>query len=630
MRADSTSVGDRAPWQPEPAKVAVQSTRRSLYLTMRDGVRIAVDVHLPEGVGPRPTILRQTRYYRGVELREPFSWLPIRWLIDHADHTRRRFLAAGYAWVDVCVRGSGASFGSRPCPWSPDEIADGGEVVAWIVAQPWCNGRVGSTGVSYDGTAADMLLVAGHPAVRAIAPRFSLFDTYADVAFPGGIHLSWFTAAWSVFNRNLDQGAIDRAFARMLRVQVQGLRAVSGAWSRALALVDRDRAEEVFAGVMRAVSPGVQRVDGDDGRALRAAFEDHRLNYDVHEGAGRIEYRDDLDPSAAIEGGTIDFFSPHSHLEALRASGAAILSYSGWLDAAYQHSAIKRFRSIPGGELIIGPWDHGGTQNTSPFAASRKTAFDHDGELIAFFDRHLRDRGEPVAKVRWFTCGEERWHSGDDWPPPTAPQRWFLAREALALEPPPASVEEHRADPEVGSGRRSRWDSLLGLLAPVGYGDRAGVDRRLMTFRGPPLEAPLVVTGHPVLHLRLSVDTRDAYLFAYLEDEAPDGTVRMVTEGQLRAMCRRDGGDRPYPGVGPHHSFLRRDALAVVPGEIMTVAFDLLPIAWRYGRGHRVRLALAGADRDHFEPLAARPTWVVSCGREGSFLELPRLPADSP
>lgn len=623
MRADTSSDGDRAPWQSQRPKTTARSRRRSHYLTMRDGVRIAIDLHLPAQPGPRPTILRQTRYYRGVELREPFSRLPIRWLIDHADPTRQRFLAAGYAWVDVCVRGSGASFGSRPCPWSPDEIADGGEVVDWIVAQPWSNGRVGATGVSYDGTAAEMLLVAAHPAVRAIAPRFSLFDTYADVAFPGGIHLSWFTAAWAQFNRDLDHGQIDRAFARMLRVQVRGLRAVSDTWARTLGFADRAEAEAIYAGVMRTISRGVQRVDGDDGALLRAAFEDHRLNYDVHDGAGRVEYRDDLDPSSPLEGGTIDAFSPHGHLEALRASGAAILSYSGWLDAAYQHAAIKRFRSIPGGELLIGPWDHGGTQNTSPFAGSRKTAFDHDGELLAFFDRHLRDRGEPVARVRWFTCGEERWHTADEWPPPAAVRRLYLGRAALATRPPAASVEEHQVDTEVGTGRRARWDSLLGMLPPVGYGDRRAIDRRLMVFRSSPLERDATITGHPVVSLRLSVDTRDAYLFAYLEDEAPDGTVRMVTEGQLRAMCRGVDDDPPYPTVGPAHSFRRADALAVVPGEIMEVAIELLPIAWRFSRGHRVRLALAGADRDHFEPLAARPTWAVRCGPDGSFLDLP-------
>ena len=82
---------------------------------------------------------------------------------------KQRFIAQGYAWVDVDTRGSGASFGSRPWDFSPDEIQDGAEVVDWIVAQPWSNGRVGAAGASYSGTAAEFLLVNRHPAVKAVA-----------------------------------------------------------------------------------------------------------------------------------------------------------------------------------------------------------------------------------------------------------------------------------------------------------------------------------------------------------------------------------------------------------------------------------------------------------------------------
>ena|SRR5215469_2784802 len=68
---------------------------------------------------------------------------------------RKLFLAQGYAWLDVDVRGTGASFGHRAYPWSPDEIRDGAEVIDWIVRQPWSNGKVGAIGTSYDGGAAD-------------------------------------------------------------------------------------------------------------------------------------------------------------------------------------------------------------------------------------------------------------------------------------------------------------------------------------------------------------------------------------------------------------------------------------------------------------------------------------------
>src|SRR5262249_45132239 len=153
-----------------------------------------------------------TRYLRSLSVRVA----ALQRAFDLYARTRRAFLAAGYTWIDVDVRGTGASTGSWPCPWSRDEVDDGAEVVNWIVHQPWSNGRVGSLGISYDGTAAEMLGTARHPAVRAIAPMFSLYDVYTDVAFPGGIHLSWFTERWSRFNAALDRNAFHDAMAGTL------------------------------------------------------------------------------------------------------------------------------------------------------------------------------------------------------------------------------------------------------------------------------------------------------------------------------------------------------------------------------------------------------------------------------
>lgn len=112
----------------------------SCYVTMRDGVRIAIDLYLPAGLTSAarlPAILHQTRYYRSLQLRWPLRMLLGGKPLQHiaADkRRRRRFVASGYAWVDVDVRGSGASFGARVCEWSSDEIRDGAEIVDWIVA----------------------------------------------------------------------------------------------------------------------------------------------------------------------------------------------------------------------------------------------------------------------------------------------------------------------------------------------------------------------------------------------------------------------------------------------------------------------------------------------------------------
>ena len=95
----------------------------------------------------------------------------------------------GYAVVVVDVRGTGASFGTRDSFRSPREREDSREIADWIVAQPWSDGRIGATGISYPGAASDFLASTGHAAVRAIAPLFAVWDTYADNYYPGGILL---------------------------------------------------------------------------------------------------------------------------------------------------------------------------------------------------------------------------------------------------------------------------------------------------------------------------------------------------------------------------------------------------------------------------------------------------------
>jgi uncharacterized protein len=627
---------DGATWdQGKVPRRRVRSDRRSLHLTMRDGVKIAVDVHLPADRSSErlPVILRQTRYFRGVALRPPFAQLGIDWLLDHAADTRARFLAAGYAWVDVCARGSGASFGRRPCPWSPDEIADGGEIVDWIVDQPWSNGRVGATGVSYDGTTSELLLVTQHPAVRAVCPRFSLYDVYTDVAFPGGIHLRWFTEAWGAFNKALDAGTLDHAFAMMLRVQVRALRALpSPRLEPLLQLADSEVAEKLYGAVVRVLADGVRPVDDDAGGLLRAAVDEHRENFDVHEGALAVSCRDDAGIAADYPEATIDFFSPHAHADALRATGVPILGYSGWLDAAYQHGAIKRFRAIDnaGSGLIIGPWDHGGMGNVSPFSDSAKAAFDQDAELIRFFDRHLRGVDHDDPAVRYFTMGAERWQSAATWPPPGfEPRRWHLDKgQRLSDAPGQApSADAYRIDTSIGTGRRSRWDSLLGLLPPVGYSHRRALGGRSLVYRSEPLEEAVEVTGHAQVVLTMSSDGRDPYVFVYLEDEAPDGTVRYVTEGQLRAAHRVSETPGAYPASGPSRSFRRADLQLLTPHEPVQIAFDLLPTSWQVGRGHRLRLVITGSDRDHFADSSDATELTIHLGgHHVSHLELPIRP----
>ncbi|HEV2958160.1 MAG TPA: CocE/NonD family hydrolase [Xanthobacteraceae bacterium] len=192
-----------------PAEFAFPAQPLSRYLTMADGCRLAVDVHLPGATssGPAPparfpTICVFTPYYRrfalapGARGTEPSP---------NIFKYRDMFVPRGYALVVVDVRGTGASFGTRDSFRSPKERDDSRAVADWIVTEPWSDGRIGATGISYLGAAADFLASTGHPAVKAIAPLFSVWDTYGDHYYPGGVLLTGLAETYEKLIRALDE-----------------------------------------------------------------------------------------------------------------------------------------------------------------------------------------------------------------------------------------------------------------------------------------------------------------------------------------------------------------------------------------------------------------------------------------
>ena len=103
---------------------------------------------------------------------------------------------AGFALVLVDARGTGASFGTRTGELAEQEIIDYGEIITWMAAQPWSDGRVGVYGVSYEGQAAELMARLGNRHVYALAALFSPFDPYRQLFYPGGCATADRFAVW--------------------------------------------------------------------------------------------------------------------------------------------------------------------------------------------------------------------------------------------------------------------------------------------------------------------------------------------------------------------------------------------------------------------------------------------------
>lgn len=597
--------GDAQPHAATQAPSQGPTTRRfggmnswSEYVTMRDGVRLAVDVHLPKGLakGERTaTILHMSRYYRSVQLRSLFKLVAGFGLrpVTELD-TREALVKAGYSWVDVDVRGSGASFGHQDYPLSEAEVRDGADVLDWVAAQPWSAGMVGSTGYSYNSVLATLLIRNHHPALKAVASRFGAWDVYEDIFLPGGLQAKDLLSEWNRLLGALDRGHLGPFFGRLTTAQVRG------------------------------VTPVVEDL-------LPLAQADHVRNVDVKELLGQVVYRDDHDPRGV--GVTMDDFSPHSTVTG--ASAVPVYAYGGWLDGAIPRGQIRQYLASgnPGSRLRMGPWFHLGEFNASPYANGRNTHFDHPAELIRFFDFHLRGIDSSFssdAPVQYYTMGQERWKSSRTWPPPGAVwQPLYLgSARRLGRESPNGGETEDRyqVEPVNTSGLGSRWGMIVGTGVKHGYGDRREASQRLLTYTTAPLERALEVTGHPRVRLFLSANATDGGVFVYLEDVAPNGRVRYVTEGQLRLLHRQLLRPVTADAIFPERSYKRANGKPLVPGGVTEVVFDLLPVSYEFPAGHSIRVAIAGADHLKFStPMLANPL-VYQVHRDSahpSRLELP-------
>ena len=592
----------------------VDRSRRlqSVYVPVGDGVRLAVDVWLPvertAAGAPVGTVMRVTRYHRAEAPPAPGP------AADTNAAAGDLFNHAGFALVVVDARGTGASFGTRSGELSEREIADYGELIDWIAAQPWSNGRVGVYGGSYEGQAAELTAGLGNAHLVAVAALFSPYDPYRELFYPGGCGTDGRYARW-MYESQLKDG-------------------VAGARDRLAALTGRP-AEAI------ALPPPVKPVDGPDGRAwLDAAVGEHQPNTDAHALMGRVPFRDDR-----VAGLDWEATAPAACGPAIASTGVPVLVRAGWLDGGFAAGALARFVTQASCQQVeIGPWGHGGgtfADTLRPAGAADRDPLSpasQDRRLVEFFARYLEPARQPSqpsqpnepsqpswpSSLAFATLGTEDWETVASWPPAgTGTQRWYLDSAAgLTRDTGPAGTVTHRVDPAASTGAVNRWLAIDLDRAPA-YPGRQPADGSLLTFTSGPAPADVHILGFPVVTMRLATSGSDGAIYVYLEAVGPGGDVAYLTEGCLRFLHRRTAGPADPARLGVPRTFARSDALPVVPGEPMGLTVPLLPVSAVVPAGHRLRVAIAGHDASCFTRYGpAGETFTLGLGGQ-SHLDLP-------
>jgi putative CocE/NonD family hydrolase len=207
-------------------------------------------------------------------------------------------------------------------------------------------------------------------------------------------------------------------------------------------------------------------------------------------------------------------------------------------------------------------------------------------EALAFFDRWLKGKATGIDEgppVRYWLHGAEEWREASEWPPAGVVfQDMFLRADgALAAE-------------EGAAGSREYLHFPAAIERPPNANPATLPDH--LVWETGPSETPLDIVGPLALELDARATAGDVDWIALLQDVAPDGETRDLTQGLLRASHRALDPARSRPGA----PFYRHDHLEpVTPGEVTHYSVALVPTAHRIVPGHRLRLRLASQDRGH-------------------------------
>ncbi|RDI66384.1 CocE/NonD family hydrolase [Nocardia pseudobrasiliensis] len=481
----------------------------------------------------------------------------------------RQLIKSGYAQVVVDTRGTGFSQGE----WDmlrQREQQDSVEVIDWASRQPWSDGNVGMSGISYSAINQMQAAEKRPPALKAIFPIVPGSDLVQDVLAPGGgfgltfIPL-WLTAInttkWVPDVQSLLQGKFDTQW-----------------------LADRAASPLTYMDV------------------LLNAYASVRM--------------DDLDPR--VKGMLTDFSSERqAWLGDPSRVQVPTFVVGGWHDLfTYSESKIYNDIPLPPGEkqLLMGNTYHlnSGNDYGKPGLPPRLDVLQR-----AWFDKWLKgiDNGiDGYGPVTLYQQGTGGWATqagfGASAPAEEAGgyRRMYLSANrsgtanslydgSLTVDPDGDST---RLTVAPGLSTLCSNDAAQGTAGILSIINACGEDSRIaesngLTFTSAPVADATTISGPIAVRLNTVQDATDGYWTVTVNDVAPDGQSTVLSSGQLMASLREiddsasaRSANGDYTDPRPYDSLARRQP--TVPGEATTLDIALSGTQAVLAPGHRLRI----------------------------------------
>ncbi len=263
----------------------------------------------------------------------------------------------------------------------------------------------------------------------------------------------------------------------------------------------------------------------------------------------------------------------------------------------------------------------------------------HETYLRPFYDCYLK--GEKTSyleepKVRYFVPGAEEFRTAETWPPRNVTHRpYYLGAGPTGSV---TSLNDGSLNSEAGSGSTGYdYPNPHWRAGVVGFDKNGRPDpvRHVLTFTTAPIETDVEIAGPIQLNLYASSSNRDTDFVVKLSEQyPPEGPEavqprsRIVTKGWLRASHRAIDPDRSLPHA-PWYTHV--DPQPIEPGTVYLFEIAVMPTAYRFKKGSRIRLEIANGDsqltefvfqHDYTPDKVGRDT-IYHCAEHPSHILLP-------
>lgn len=529
----------------------------SRMIAMRDGIELEAWITRPSHPsGPTPTVLELTQYdIDGGRRAEPAYF---------AQH--------GYTFVQAEVRGRGRSGGVKSDNLGPTVGRDGYDLVEWIARQSWSNGQVVMYGGSYVGMTQWRTATQHPPHLAAIAPYVPIYPGW-DIPNANGI-----PEAWTAVILGLTSG----------RALNTGFLANQEYWGGKM--LEQYAAQRPFAELDRAVG-----IAADDDWWMT---DEHGARVPMMK--AWLDHVGDEAFNLAAEPKPQDYAGMAFPL--LTATGyfdddqpGALHYYRGHVAHAAPEAGAKRY-------LVIGPWDHPGTQTPEKeiegLAIPQAAVLDMKKLHLEWYDFALGRGALPGFfrdHVAYFMMGADEWryastlerassgalvlHLADAAGTPEGMFRsGALSARPPGNEPPALMVSDPRELPELGVAQYLPGENLASQFR--------GFEKRALVFHSEPFAKDTEIAGQMRLTLVCEADAPDFDLWAQVMLVNADGSAVQLGLPDVRRARFRDG-------------FFKQELLKA--GQRVEIPFEFQWVAWRIPAGARLRLVLMPLNSPNFQ-----------------------------